>query len=149
VRCIIWPILKPVHWKWPPKIEYLDHSSYFGFVHMEKYLNFLVYDIQPNLKMFILKYLSALSKKLVDINRIELWFLSWYQGLCKWLMAQWILRTYPKGILLEVGGDVSPNPWVLKCALNVLAPMNSSSQTFVSKNQIVMDDQYSLIGWKW
>jgi hypothetical protein len=41
----------------------------------------------------------------------------------------------------KVGGDVSPNPWVLECALNVLALMvYSPSQTFVSKNQIVMDD---------
>jgi hypothetical protein len=54
---------------------------------MAKYLKCLVNDIQPNLKMFILKYPSALSIVLVDINMIELWFLSWYQGLCKWLMA--------------------------------------------------------------
>jgi hypothetical protein len=42
--------------------------------------------------------------------------------------------------MLEVGGDVSPNPWLLKCALNVLVPMDFPSQTFVSKNQIMMDD---------
>jgi hypothetical protein len=41
---------------------------------------------------------------------------------------------------LEVGGDVSLDPWVLKCALNVLAPMDFPSQTFVLANQIVMDD---------
>jgi hypothetical protein len=39
---------------------------------MVKYLQFLDNDIQPNLKMFILKYPNALSSFLVDINRIEL-----------------------------------------------------------------------------
>jgi hypothetical protein len=43
-------------------------------------------------------------------------------------MAYGIVNTknIPKRNTPKVGGDVSPNPWVLESALNVLVPMDYS-----------------------